>query len=88
MQMIRDNLWRAWAWLLAFSLVSTFAAQWLETYAPMVGILILALAYLKMRLILSRYLGLAATPYWNAGFGLVLGLYMLGLLGLYLMPFA
>lgn len=47
---------------------------------------VLALAWLKARLILARYLGLAAAPTWRRGFETVLGLYALLLLGLFLVP--
>ena len=81
-------LWRGWAWLLALSLLSTLAARLVTagTDAPAVGALILVLAWLKARLILARYLGLAAAPFWGRGFGMVLAAYMIGLLVLYLMP--
>ncbi|NIA69714.1 nitric oxide reductase F protein [Pelagibius litoralis] len=86
--LIGDSLWRGWAGLLILSLASTLAAQWVGAgiATPLIGALILALAYFKARLILSRYLGLAATPFWNRGFGMVLGGYMAGLLVLYLIP--
>ena len=81
-------LWRGWAWLLALSLLSTLAAWLVETGAdaPAMGALILVMAWLKARLILLRYLGLAAAPFWARGFGMVLAAYMVGLLVLYLMP--
>lgn len=84
----KGNLWRGWAWLFAFSLASTFAAQGVEAgvSVPVTGTLILALAWLKARLILTRYLGLAAGSFWGRGFGMVLAFFMIGLLVLYLMP--
>jgi len=84
--MLRDPLWRAWAALAVLSLLSTALTQlqddaWLRAAA---GTAILVLGYVKARLILGRYLGLAAAPYWYRGFTLVIALYMAGLLALYL----
>ncbi len=53
---------------------------------PIAGAAILFLAYMKARLILARYLGLAEAPSWYRGFNLVIGGYMLLLLLLYLLP--
>ena len=39
-----------------------------------------------MRLILTRYLGLANAPFWRRGFDVTLGLFVLLLLALYLVP--
>jgi len=50
------------------------------------GGLLLLLAWAKVRIILSRYLGLSQAPSWLAGFSRVTGLYCLLLLGLYLVP--
>ena len=50
--------------------------------------IILTLAWLKARVILGRYLGLAAAPFWRRGFNLSLALFCLLLLGLYLVPLA
>ena len=85
-----DPLCRAWAWLLLLSLLSTAAALSVSAglAGPLAGAAILALALLKARLILARYLGLSRTPYWRRGFDWVLGGYMLGLLTLYLIPAA
>lgn len=87
---INDSLWRAWAWLLLLSLASTGAALTVEAgfAGPLAGAAILAFGYLKARIILNRYLGLARTAFWRRGFSLVLGVYMLMLLGLYLIPSA
>lgn len=96
----KKAIWRGWIWLLVLSLASTLAAQWVEAgtagaqaptagrAAPVIGALILALAWLKMRLILTRYLGLAAGSFWGRGFGMVIAGYMTGLLALYLMALA
>lgn len=51
------------------------------------GVVILGLALIKGRIILSRYLGLDATRFWRHGFNLGLTIYTLVLLVLYLAPF-
>lgn len=82
--MTRDPLFRAWAWLVALSIGSTVVALSLQRLdATLAGVVILTLAWLKARVILSRYLGLAEVPAIAFGFGLVLGLFMLAALGLY-----
>lgn len=83
--MTRDPLFRAWAWLVALSIGSTVVALTLHSLnATVAGVIILTLAWLKARVILSRYLGLAEVPAIAFGFGLVLALFMLACLGLYL----
>lgn len=83
--MTRDPLLRAWVWLVALSIGSTIVALTLpRLQATVAGVVILTLAWLKARVILARYLGLAAVPAVAFGFGLVLGLFMLAALGLYL----
>ena len=78
-----------WAMLIGFSTVSTFVSilpvpsQWHAAS----GAIVLLLAWLKARVILSRYLGLCAAPFWARGFGLALGVFCTVLLGLYLIPF-
>lgn len=81
-------LTRAWIVLLALSGGSTLiAAAVTAGIAPVIaGAAILMLAWLKSRVILSRYLGLWQAPAWRAGFNAVIGLYCLLLLGLYLIP--
>lgn len=89
-QMLKDPLLRAWLWLVALSLGSTLIATAVSRGAlegrvlQIAGATILALAWAKARVILDRYLGLAAAPFWHRGFSIVLGLYCLGLLALYL----
>lgn len=90
MRLPSDPLLRAWAWLMALSLGSTLIAvqvgsgqlQGLMLSAS--GAAILALAWLKARIILARYLGLAQAPFWHRGFATVMALYCAGLLALYL----
>jgi hypothetical protein len=81
---------RAWAALIALSLGSTAVSlwHWPPNLTAMTGALILTLAWLKARVILARYLGLAAAPFWRRGFDLALALFCLLLLGLYLLPLA
>lgn len=86
---MKDPLTRAWIWLVALSLGSTVIASAvgarLSGALPLAGAAILVLAWAKARIILDRYLGLAAAPFWHRGFSTVLGLYALGLLALYLL---
>ena len=81
-----DPLALAWLWLTALSMAATAAAlavDWgLAREASGAAILILSGA--KARLILGRYLGLAATPGWRRGFDLCMGLFLVLLLTLYL----
>ena len=83
-----DPLTRAWLALIALGLATTaIAAPGPRIDVPFaLGALILAIAFLKMRLILTRYLGLADAPYWRRGFDATLGVFVLLLLGLYLVP--
>jgi hypothetical protein len=88
--MLRDPLLRAWGALIGLSLGSTAQSlwHWPPNLGALAGALILTLGWLKARVILSRYLGLSAAPFWRRGFGLALGLFCLLLLGLYLLPLA
>ena len=93
--MLNDKLLRAWILLMLFSGVSTGVAVltdrgktpddtgWITATA---GVVILGLALIKGRIILSRYLGLETTRFWRRGFNLGLTIYALALLGLYLAP--
>lgn len=87
--MTRRALYIAWGSLIALSLASTLLslpAVW--TQWPMAtGITVLLLAWLKARVILMRYLGLAAAPTWRRGFDFALAVLCLLMLGLYLVPF-
>lgn len=86
--MLQDRLWRSWIWLLLLCLTSTAVALSVTAgiAGPLAGAVILFLAYMKARLILARYLGLAEAPTWYRGFKLAIGGYMLLLLALYLSP--
>ncbi|WP_296764194.1 nitric oxide reductase F protein [Sediminimonas sp.] len=85
-----DPLLRAWGWLIVFSLGSTVVSlwHWPPHLAAVAGAAVLTLGWLKARVILARYLGLAAAPFWHRGFGIALALFCLLLLGLYLLPLA
>ena len=78
----------AWGKLMVLTLGSTLLSLpdiW--EFTPVVaGIGVLVLAWLKARIVLSRYLGLASAPSWQRGFEISLALFCLLLLGLYLSP--
>ena len=86
--MRRKPILHAWLWLVGLSLMSTAVTfwQWPAHLTALAGSVILLLAWLKARVILSDYLGLAAAPFWQRGFGLSLGLFCTLLLVLYLVP--
>lgn len=83
-----DPLIRAWGWLVGLGLVTTAAAEGVSAglAVPVLGTLILAVAFLKARLILVRYLGLDRAPGWRRGFEGAIGAFMALLAGLYLAP--
>lgn len=83
-----SELTGAWLALVLLSGASTVIAVMVSRHAApaVVGVVILLFAWMKSRVILSRYLGLWRAPSWRAGFNAVLGLYCLLLLGLYLIP--
>ena len=78
----------AWVSLIGLSIMSTaltFPA--LATYWPTAsGLSVLVLAWLKARIILARYLGLATAPRWQSGFNRALGAVFLAFMALYLVP--
>lgn len=80
---MRDPLTRAWAALVLLSAASTAVAM-LPVARPVAGVAVLALAGVKARVILTRYLGLARAPAIRRGFDVVLALFLTGALGLYL----
>lgn len=86
--MTRDPLTRAWIALILLSAASTVIAISLPGLAPgplkVAGVAILVIAWLKARVILGRYLGLADYPAVGRIFGLVLALVMALAGGLYL----
>ena len=81
-------LTRAWMALMLLSGASTLIAALVSRDAAptIIGTLILLFAWMKARIILSRYLGLWQAPAWRAGFDWVLGLFCLLMLALYLIP--
>jgi len=83
-----DTLTRAWLYLLVLSALGTVAAAAISGGydARIAGVIVLLLALMKARIILSRYLGLASAPSWRRGFNLSLSFFMLAALGLYLIP--
>jgi len=87
-RLLADPLLRAWGWLVGLGLATTAAAGGVSSGAavPVLGVLLLAVAFLKARLILGRYLGLDRAPAWRRAFlGAIAALLML-LAGLYLIP--
>jgi hypothetical protein len=81
-----EPLTRAWIILIALSAVSAFTAGLVDAGFDrrITGVVVLMLALLKARVILSQYLGLWAAPSWRRGFNLSLTAFCLLLLGLYL----
>lgn len=82
------RLFLAWAGLIGLSIASTLLS--LPVIAPglqwALGIGVLTLAWLKARIILAQYLGLAAAPFWRRGFEISLAGFCVLLLALYLAP--
>jgi len=81
MNALRDPLTRAW---LALVLLSGLATLLSTRAGHAAGAAILAVAAIKARLILTRYLGLAEVPAWRRAFDLLLGCLVALLLVLYL----
>lgn len=87
MKPLTDPLIRAWALLIALSALATAVAV-LRPANPRwaviaVGAMILALAWIKARVILNSYLELSAHPGPRRAFGAVLGTWALAALVLY-----
>ena len=78
-----DPLTRAWLGLLALSLASALVTL-TDVPPALLGGAILVLALIKSRIILARYLDLAASPAWLRGFTLVLTVFSVLIFGLYL----
>lgn len=83
-----DPTTRAWFTLIIIScasvMVASGGAQMLTAWGT--GALVLVLAWIKARVVLSSYLGLCQAPRILSGFNWALGLFCLLLLGLYLIP--
>lgn len=79
---------RAWGWLIGLSFLATALALGQPLLPPLAaklaGLLVLAIAGLKARIILSDYLELAAAPRIRRGFTFALALFLLAAAGLYL----
>jgi Zn-dependent protease len=78
----------AWLSLIGLSIASTaLSFPVLSTYWPTAtGLSVLLFAWLKARIILAEYLGLAAAPRWQRGFNHALGALCLTFSALYLAP--
>lgn len=79
--MTRDPVVRAWIGLVAMSGAGALVAHPALSGA-LLSALTLGLVFLKARLILRHYLGLAGAPSWARGFDLVTGAFCLLILGL------
>lgn len=81
-------LLRAWAGLVALGGATSLAAAVVgQPPIPLVAAaVVLALAWLKARLILRRYLGLAAAPSWRGGVDAAIAAYLVLLFGLFVIP--
>ena len=84
--MFNDPLTKAWIWLVALSAGSAIVAVLVGSGMDrrIAGAMILFLALLKSRTILSQYLGLSGTLFWRRGFNTAVTLFCLLLLALYL----
>ncbi len=79
---------RAWIQLMALGAITTGLAQAIdgEQTGVIAGAAILVVAFLKSRIVLKNYLGLALAPSWQGGFDLALGAFVLLALTVYLVP--
>lgn len=79
------DLVTAWGALVAFSigtvLIAAVGASWDRGALTAAGVL--ALAGLKARVILARYLGLSGSRFWTHTFDLVIGVFLALAFGLY-----
>ncbi|PYG33344.1 cytochrome C oxidase subunit IV family protein [Pelagimonas varians] len=71
----------AWLTLIALSIGSTILAHF-GAAGIFASLAILTLAWIKAQVILRVYLGLQNAPSWGRGFGMVLAIYMIGIMGL------
>lgn len=80
------DLVEAWAALVVLSLgtVLIASAGGAERGGALLAVGVLALAGLKARMILSRYLGLAGSRFWRRAFDLVIGVFLALSLALYM----
>jgi hypothetical protein len=82
------TLLKAWGGLAALGAATSLLAAVVgpPPIPTLAAALVLALAWLKARLILRRYLGLAAAPSWRGGFDVAIAAYALLLFALFLIP--
>lgn len=86
--MLNRTLLTTWVWLIALSgasaLVAVVATQGGDR--RITGTIVICLALIKARAILSHYLGLAQAPGWLSGFVWMIGAFGILIIGLYLIP--
>lgn len=81
---LQAPLLRAWLILIALSAISAGLTTGALAGIPVApGLALLALAFGKAYVILSAYLGLGRSASWRRGFAGVIGLFLLGIAGLY-----
>lgn len=81
---MRDRLVQGWLVLLSLSAISAgLTTEAVSTLGFVPGLVLLALAFAKAYIILSDYLGLSRSVAWRRGFAAVVGLFLLGIAGLY-----
>lgn len=79
---------RAWMALIVLSFATTVLSLVAgeHVWAAAAGLAILGAAWIKARIVLSWYMGLANAPIWQRGFDICLGIFVLTLAVLYLAP--
>lgn len=82
--MSRGEIYRAWGLLIALSLATTGLTLVNGVGRSLQAGLLLTLAGLKARTILSRYLELRHSAFWTKLFDLVIGLFLLLAFALYM----
>ena len=78
------DIYKAWAILLALSFATTAMTLYDGSSPSVIAAALLALAGLKARTILARYLELQRSPFWMNAFDLVIGIFLLIAFALYL----
>lgn len=75
--MTKDPLTKAWIWLVVLSAGSAVVAILVSMGVDrrIAGAMILTLALLKSRTILSQYLGLCNAPFWRRGMNIALAVF-------------
>lgn len=83
--LLRHPLVTAWLALALLGLGTTILTLWQTPAVPRAAVtgLVLVLSGLKARVILTRYLGLAASPFWTRTFDLVIALFLLAAFATY-----